>query len=90
LARRETPPRAQRRRLPPGLNEAVLQPDRSLEHRRGITVMLDVLAAVRVRDHQLVFMPVGLVSDFVVQSGLVLLEEPEHRTRSYRRDPPQL
>src|SRR5262245_58398800 len=54
---------------------------RSLDDITRANVPLDHLPSVRMRDHQLVLVAVRPPPDFVAQTRVRLLEEPQHRPR---------
>jgi hypothetical protein len=58
--------------------EAALQPPHPIDQVEGIRELLDVLTPVRLSDHQLEIITVGLPPDFVMESGMVAFKEPQH------------
>jgi hypothetical protein len=50
----------------------------SLDQLEGICIELYFLASIVVRDDQFVRGAIGLMTDLIVQTGLLTLEEPNH------------
>jgi hypothetical protein len=56
----------------------VLKPLHSVLQLQRIRKVFDILVPVRMRNHQLVIITVGLASDFVIQPEMLAFEEPDH------------